>query len=78
MSRVRRFWERDPSAALWKYGNDLRTADPEKAMEIWETMTQNGIQQDRTAFNMYVAALQKGTDRKYQQEIERVKRLNFD
>ena len=47
-------------------------------MEIWETMTQNGIQQDRTAFNMYVAALQKGTDRKYQQEIERVKRLNFD
>lgn len=78
MSRVRRFWERDPSAVLWKYGNDLRTADPEKAMEIWETMTQNGIQQDRTAFNMYVAALQKGTDRKYQQEIERVKRLNFD
>ena len=78
MSRVRRFWERDPSAVLWKYGNDLRTADPEKAMEIWETMTQNWIQQDRTAFNMYVAALQKGTDRKYQQEIERVKRLNFD
>ena len=78
MSRVRRFWERDPSAVLWKDGNDLRTADPEKAMEIWETMTQNGIQQDRTAFNMYVAALQKGTDRKYQQEIERVKRLNFD
>lgn len=78
MSRVRRFWERDPSAVLWKYGNDLRTADPEKAMEIWKTMTQNGIQQDRTAFNMYVAALQKGTDRKYQQEIERVKRLNFD
>ena len=78
MSRVRRFWERDPSAVLWKYGNDLRTADPEKAMEIWETMTQNGIQQDRTAFNMYVAALQKGTDRKYQQENERVKRLNFD
>ena len=78
MTRVRRFWERDPSAVLWKYGNDLRTADPEKAMEIWETMTQNGIQQDRTAFNMYVAALQKGTDRKYQQEIERVKRLNFD
>lgn len=75
---MRRFWERDPSAVLWKYGNDLRTADPEKAMEIWETMTQNGIQQDRTAFNMYVAALQKGTDRKYQQEIERVKRLNFD
>ena len=78
MSRVRRFWERDPSAVLWKYGNDLRTADPEKAMEIWETMTQNGIQQDRTAFNMYVAALQKGTDRKYHDVIELLNRLKFD
>ena len=78
MSRVRRFWESDPSAVLGKYGNELQTADPEKAMEIWDTMTQNGIQQDRTAFNMYVAALQKGTDRKYQQEIERVKKLKFD
>ena len=78
MSRVRRFWESAPRAVLWKYGNELQTADPEKAMEIWDTMTQNGIQQDRTAFNMYVAALQKGTDRKYQQEIERVKKLKFD
>ena len=75
---MRRFWESDPSAVLWKYGTELQTADPEKAMEIWDTMTQNGIQQDRTAFNMYVAALQKGTDRKYQQEIERVKKLKFD
>lgn len=85
MSKVRTFWETNPvrvilmgeqqECLLWKYGNELQKASPEQAMEIWETMAKQGIEYDETAFNMYISALQKGTDRKYMQEIERAKRL---
>lgn len=45
-------------------------------MEIWETMAKKGVQYDETALNMYIAALQKSTDRKFTQEVERAKKLH--
>ena len=42
---------------------------------LTEDEVHEGIEYDETAFNMYISALQKGTDRKYMQEIERAKRF---
>ncbi|CBK24919.2 uncharacterized protein [Blastocystis hominis] len=75
MSRVQRFWETDPDAVMWKYGTELEKAKPDQAMMIWEEMTRNGVKQDKTAVNIYLKVLSKANDRKYLQEIERVKRL---
>lgn len=77
ISRVRRFWETDPNALLWKYGNELKKASPDRAMELWEEMIQKGLPLDTTAKNFYVEALKKGGDRKYQQEIERIQNIKF-
>lgn len=75
MSRVQRFWETDPDAVMWKYGKDLENAKPDQAMMIWEEMTRKGVKQDKTAVNIYLKVLSQSNDRKYLQEIERVKRL---
>ena len=50
---------------LWKYGNDLQRADPEEAVVLWEEMLAKGIEPDVTAVNMFIAALNKSSDRKY-------------
>ena len=76
-SKVRRFWETDKNALLWKYGNDLKSATPDEAMQLWEDMIQKGLPLDTTAKNLYIDALKKGGDRKYQQEIERIQNLKF-
>ena len=57
ISRVRRFWETEPSAVIWRYGNELKDASPDRAMEIWEEMIQKGLPVDITAKNLYIAAL---------------------
>lgn len=62
---------------LWRYGNELKEASPERAMEIWEEMLKKKLPVDITARNMYIAALKKGGDRKYQQAIEHVQNLKF-
>ena len=77
ISRVRRFWETEPTAVIWRYGNELKDASPDRAMEIWEEMIQKGLPMDITAKNLYIAALKKGGDRKYQQEIERIQNVKF-
>lgn len=74
---MRRFWETEPSAVLWRYGNELKEASPERAMEIWNEMIDKKLPVDITARNMYVAALRKGGDRKYQQEIERIQNIKI-
>lgn len=44
-------------------------------MVIWEEMIRKNINPDRTAINMYVAALGKSTDPRHKMEEERAKTL---
>ena len=72
---MRRFWENDPNALLWHYGNELKKAGPERAMELYKEMMDKNIPFDQYAKNLYITALRKGNDRKYQEEIAKIERL---
>ncbi|KAK8814374.1 hypothetical protein WA158_008236 [Blastocystis sp. Blastoise] len=80
MSKVKEFWETEPSAVLWKYGNELQAVHTaEEADQLWLEMTEKNIPKDIAAYNLYLNVLQNDpkTLKSKIEQIEKEKNMKF-